>query len=109
MQKLNVGGKVFCTSVDTLTSSEHDEINFFTALFDPEKQHVNNADRDGDDIIFIDRSPIYFDYVLNYLRDGVLQEHLSKKILCGILAEASFFSISVADKANRKQISYSTV
>lgn len=89
---LNVGGKLFATSKSTLTTKEptsmlarmfaEDQDGF---LFTP-----SNLDKNG--AYLIDRSPKYFEPVLNYLRIGQLiyDNHVNPS---GILEEARFFGI----------------
>ncbi|CAH0555312.1 unnamed protein product [Brassicogethes aeneus] len=89
---LNVGGKCFTTSKRTLTNSEptsmlarmfsEDEDGF---LFTPSSMDKNGA-------FLIDRSPTYFEPILNYLRCGqlVYDKHINPQ---GILEEARFFGI----------------
>ena len=60
MIKLNVGGKLFTTTRSTLTRNGCEENYFFKC-------------KDGDDVMFIDRSPVYFEIILDYLRTNVLK------------------------------------
>eukprot|EP01129_Flabellula_baltica_P007657 TRINITY_DN2991_c0_g1_i1.p1 TRINITY_DN2991_c0_g1~~TRINITY_DN2991_c0_g1_i1.p1 ORF type:complete len:343 (+),score=69.68 TRINITY_DN2991_c0_g1_i1:20-1048(+) len=62
--KLNVGGTVFMTSKKTLVSRE---ASYFYGLLSSE---FWGPDEDGE--YFIDRDPIVFDRVLNYMRYGYL-------------------------------------
>uniref|UniRef100_A0A6N2NLV0 Potassium channel tetramerisation-type BTB domain-containing protein n=1 Tax=Salix viminalis TaxID=40686 RepID=A0A6N2NLV0_SALVM len=65
--RLNIGGKKFCTTIDTLTQDEPDSM--LAAMFrgrltvseDPDKGYV-----------FIDRDGKHFRHILNCLRDGVV-------------------------------------
>ncbi|XP_045474395.1 BTB/POZ domain-containing protein KCTD9 [Harmonia axyridis] len=89
---LNVGGKYFTTSRSTLTSKEptsmlarmfaNNEDNY---LFIPSNVDANGA-------YLIDRSPTYFEPILNYLRSGhlIYDTHVNPD---GILQEAKFFGI----------------
>lgn len=56
--KINVGGKIFETTKETLSSCE-----FFKSMFN------NNfsIEKDDNNVIFISRSPKYFKYILEYL------------------------------------------
>jgi hypothetical protein len=56
--RLNVGGKIFETKLDTLENVR------FGLLFDVAQM---NWTQRGD--IFIDRDPTYFRYILNFLRE----------------------------------------
>lgn len=58
--KLNVGGKIFCTTETTLTSRGP---NMLSAMI----QHANPA-KMVDGALFIDRDPRAFRWILNYLR-----------------------------------------
>lgn len=89
---LNVGGKLFTTSKSTLTKKEpmsmlarmfaEDQGDY---LFTPSNIDVNGA-------YLIDRSPTYFEPILNYLRNGQLiyDTNVNPE---GILEEAKFFGI----------------
>ncbi|KIH45685.1 K+ channel tetramerization domain protein [Ancylostoma duodenale] len=55
---LNVGGKKFSTTLETLTSTKPGDHTYFTSL-DYSKGEV-----------FIDRDPTVFKYILNFLREG---------------------------------------
>ncbi|KAK8620333.1 hypothetical protein V6N13_066813 [Hibiscus sabdariffa] len=65
--RLSIGGKKFCTTIDTLTRREPDSM--LAAMFsgrhtlcqDSEKGHV-----------FVDRDGKHFRHILNWLRDGVV-------------------------------------
>lgn len=89
---LNVGGRLFTTSKRTLTSSEPMSMlaRMFAAdnceyMFTPSSTDKNGA-------FLIDRSPTYFEPILNYLRCGqlVYDKHVNPE---GILEEAKFFGI----------------
>jgi hypothetical protein len=63
--KLNVGGKRFETSVQTLRRISH---TFFDAYFSG--RYAQDVCEDGS--IFVDRDGEHFGYVLEYMRDGHL-------------------------------------
>jgi len=64
--KLNVGGEIFMTSKTTLLSQVD---SYFYAMLN----HGNwLPDEEGE--YFIDRNPAVFDRILDYLRDGKLDE-----------------------------------
>jgi hypothetical protein len=63
--KLNIGGKIFMTTSDTLTRSGCDE-NYFSALLSGKIPSL----RDEDGCYFIDRDGKLFAQILNYLRTG---------------------------------------
>lgn len=60
--RLNVGGHFFVTSESTLTKKESMLSAMFSGSFTPEK------DKEG--WVCIDRDGTFFNYILNYLRDG---------------------------------------
>ena len=59
--KLNIGGKIFTTSLTTLTQVKG---TFFSAMFSG--QFNTEPDEDGE--YFIDRDSVYFPIILNHLR-----------------------------------------
>lgn len=58
--KLNIGGSIFMTCIETLTLEKH---NYFSALLSD--QFNTKPHKDGE--YFIDRDPKTFPYILNYL------------------------------------------
>lgn len=89
---LNVGGKYFTTSRSTLTSKE--PTSMLARMFaETEGNYLfipSNVDANG--AYLIDRSPTYFEPILNYLRSGhlIYDSHVNPE---GILQEAKFFGI----------------
>ncbi|KAJ6422583.1 hypothetical protein OIU84_027533 [Salix udensis] len=65
--RLNIGGKKFCTTIDTLTQREPDSM--LAAMFSG--RHTVSEDPDKG-YIFIDRDGKHFRHILNWLRDGVV-------------------------------------
>ncbi|KAH7713932.1 BTB/POZ domain-containing protein KCTD17 [Aphelenchoides avenae] len=65
--RLNVGGKVFQTSTQTLSRDS----DSFLARLVSDNQSIP-IEKDGDGAILIDRNPEYFQIVLDYLRTGRL-------------------------------------
>lgn len=87
--KLNVGGRLFSTSLDTLTKQD----NMLRAMFSGRL----DVSTDADGYILIDRCGRHFEFLLNYLRDDdptyvqiVLQDK-SELELFEILKEAKFY------------------
>ncbi|KAG8237838.1 hypothetical protein J437_LFUL002447 [Ladona fulva] len=89
---LNVGGKLFTTSRATLTSKE--PMSMLARMFAEGDNGYNmipsNVDSSG--AYLIDRSPTYFEPILNYLRNGqlIFDKNINPE---GILEEARFFGI----------------
>lgn len=86
---LNVGGKLFSTTLSTLTEKEP---SCMLARMFSQENYMNPSDIDGQGAFLIDRSPQYFEPILNYLRHGQLiyDPHINPE---GILEEAKFFGI----------------
>ncbi|CAO4369372.1 unnamed protein product [Caenorhabditis nigoni] len=81
--KLDVGGKIFKTSISTLT--KHDSMlktMFLTRI---------PVVKDEDGCIFIDRDSQHFRLILNFLRDGEMALPDSDREVKEVLAEAKFF------------------
>lgn len=87
---LNVGGKCFTTSKRTLISSE--PTSMLARMFSDENSLFSPSSRDKNGAYLIDRSPTYFEPILNYLRCGQLiyDKNINPE---GILEEARFFGI----------------
>ncbi|XP_044271849.1 BTB/POZ domain-containing protein KCTD9 [Tribolium madens] len=89
---LNVGGKYFTTSKSTLTTKEPDSMlaRMFAGDEDGYLFTPSNIDKNG--AFLIDRSPLYFEPIINYLRNGQLiyDGNINPE---GILEEARFFGI----------------
>ncbi|PIA54100.1 hypothetical protein AQUCO_00900578v1 [Aquilegia coerulea] len=65
--RLNIGGKKFCTTRDTLTQREPDSM--LAAMFSG-RHTVHHESEKG--FIFVDRDGKHFRHILNWLRDGVV-------------------------------------
>ncbi|XP_053986681.1 BTB/POZ domain-containing protein KCTD9 isoform X1 [Hylaeus volcanicus] len=93
---LNVGGKYFTTTRDTLTKTEPTSMlaRMFTESTDTE-QRILPSRQDEMGAFLIDRSPTYFEPLLNYLRHGqmTLDANVNPS---GVLAEARFYGIEGA-------------
>lgn len=89
---LNVGGRLFTTSKRTLTSTE--PTSMLARMFSEDNNGYSFTpsiiDKTG--AFLIDRSPTYFEPILNYLRCGqlVFDKNVNPQ---GILEEAKFFGI----------------
>lgn len=84
---LNVGGKLFTTTRNTLV--KHPD-SMLARMFNNSEGWNSAVDKNGS--YLIDRSPEYFEPLLNYLRHGslILNESVSPK---GVLEEAKFFGL----------------
>ena len=60
--ELNVGGTVFCTTINTLLSEKN---SLFETLINKETEQV----KDSNNRYFIDRDGPLFNYILDYLRN----------------------------------------
>ncbi|XP_023224821.1 BTB/POZ domain-containing protein KCTD9 isoform X2 [Centruroides vittatus] len=88
---LNVGGKYFATTRSTLVIKEPNSM--LARMFADEEGNTlwpSAIDKKG--AFLVDRSPVYFEPVLNYLRHGqlVLDKNINPQ---GVLEEARFFGI----------------
>jgi hypothetical protein len=85
--KLNIGGIRFETTLDTVT---REKPTFLSSLVDG--LFMQEPEEDGS--YFIDRSPRYFDIVLDYLRKGsIYLERFQEYELRELEEEASFYQI----------------
>jgi len=89
---LNVGGKLFTTTNMTLTAKE--PFSMLARMFaaDSGSCSLSPSCRDASGAYLIDRSPTYFEPILNFLRHGklILDEGVNPE---GVLEEAQFFGI----------------
>ncbi|XP_076681260.1 BTB/POZ domain-containing protein KCTD9 [Andrena cerasifolii] len=95
---LNVGGQYFTTTRDTLTKTEPMSMlaRMFTETTGSE-QRILPSRQDPNGAFLIDRSPTYFEPLLNYLRHGeiILDANVNA---AGVLAEARFYGLEGAIK-----------
>ncbi|ALC47813.1 CG14647 [Drosophila busckii] len=86
--KLNVGGKIYTTTIDTLMR----EPDSMLARMFSQSGSMMPSEKDEQGAYLIDRSARYFEPIINYLRHGqfVCEENVSLK---GVLEEARFFGI----------------
>ena len=100
---LNVGGRVFQTSRETLYGSA-----FFTSLL----EHDFDGDKDPDGNIFVDRDPKLFQVILNSLRTARRpNQRIIRLWKHELLAECQFYATeSVAARImGRKQVQILTL
>ncbi|KAL9950669.1 hypothetical protein ACROYT_G043202 [Oculina patagonica] len=87
--KLNVGGKIYKTTLDTLRKDPDSMLcAMFSGRFDLKADEEDGA-------YFIDRDAELFRYILNYLRNGELLSVLCKddRLKEELLAEAKFYQV----------------
>ncbi|XP_017321537.1 BTB/POZ domain-containing protein KCTD5 isoform X2 [Ictalurus punctatus] len=96
--RLNVGGTYFLTTTQTLCR-EPKSFLYRLCQEDPEL----HSDKDELGAYLIDRDPVYFGPVLNYLRHGklVLNKNLTEE---GALEEAEFYNITSLIKVVKDRI-----
>eukprot|EP01118_Nematostelium_gracile_P003855 TRINITY_DN1447_c0_g1_i1.p1 TRINITY_DN1447_c0_g1~~TRINITY_DN1447_c0_g1_i1.p1 ORF type:complete len:324 (-),score=92.17 TRINITY_DN1447_c0_g1_i1:40-1011(-) len=84
--ELNVGGKLFSTTMMTLRK---DPDSMLYAMF----SGVYKSKKDKNGAYFIDRDGTYFRYILNYLRDGAVDLMNEESKLRQLLREAQYYQI----------------
>jgi len=85
--RLNIGGTLFTTLLDTLTSQE----TFFSGLMSGKF----NAVKDEHEAYFIDRDPRNFGIILNYLRgQEIFVDDLSENQLKELVSDCEFYQVS---------------
>merc|ERR1712150_80614 len=82
----NVGGHLFCTSIQTLMTGD----TMLSVMFS--KRMPLNRDKDG--YVFIDRDGKHFRIILNFLRDGFIPRPSTNLDIKELKIEAEFYSIS---------------
>lgn len=88
---LNVGGKLFTTTRSTLTQQYPGSMLAAMFSHNPDEAWSSSVDESG--AYLIDRSPRYFEPILNYLRHGqlILDKNVNPE---GVLEEAKFFGLT---------------
>lgn len=84
---LNVGGRIFVTSRDTLTRDPESML----ACMLTEGLPAASQDKDGN--LVIDRDGDTFKYILNFLRDGSCVYPLDFHTRAELLREANYFQV----------------
>ncbi|XP_048498351.1 FH protein interacting protein FIP2 isoform X2 [Beta vulgaris subsp. vulgaris] len=85
--RLNIGGKKFCTTVDTLTQRDPDSM--LAAMFSGRHTVCQDPDKG---YIFVDRDGEHFRHILNWLRDGVIPT-LKDSDYAELLREAEYYQL----------------
>jgi len=85
--KLNVGGSLFQTTLQTLVSSRHTQGSMLQRMFSGTVDVL--TDEEG--YVLIDRDGKHFGAILNYLRDGIIRIPTNKQDLYELLKEAQFY------------------
>ncbi|KAM1055475.1 hypothetical protein ACFX2I_028968 [Malus domestica] len=98
---LNVGGKKFSTTVDTLTQRQPDSM--LAAMFSG--RHTLRQDKKG--YVFIDRDGEHFLHILNWLRDGEIPK-LEASQYAEVVKEAKYYQLlglvdGILDVLNSKE------
>ena len=88
---LNVGGRIFLTSRETLTK---DSDSMLARMFN-EALPASCQDKDGNYVI--DRDGDSFKYILNYLRDACCVLPLTYHARAELLREADFYQVKDND------------
>ncbi|KAI3987374.1 hypothetical protein MKX01_022655 [Papaver californicum] len=85
--RLNIGGKKFSTTIDTLTQREPDSM--LAATFSG--RHTLSQDSEMGPV-FVDRDGKHFRHILNWLRDGVIPV-LKDSEYMELLREAEYYQL----------------
>eukprot|EP01114_Cavostelium_apophysatum_P015092 TRINITY_DN4046_c0_g1_i1.p1 TRINITY_DN4046_c0_g1~~TRINITY_DN4046_c0_g1_i1.p1 ORF type:complete len:340 (-),score=67.20 TRINITY_DN4046_c0_g1_i1:60-974(-) len=85
--KLNVGGTYFMTSLDTLRASGDSYLGALAS-----GRHNTKLGEDG--AFFIDRNPVYFGYILDFLRNQELILPKEDHVKRAVLKEAEYFALT---------------
>lgn len=98
--KLNVGGKIYKTSRSLLCRYRKSLLCELVSEKLKEKNHPNGKEKE----IFIDRNGNRFEYILDFLRDGILIIENDLNLLTKILIEASYFRLDPLIDILKKKI-----
>ncbi|RYR32602.1 hypothetical protein Ahy_A10g047137 isoform A [Arachis hypogaea] len=90
--RLNIGGKKFCTTTDTLTQREPDSM--LAAMFSGRHTLCLDSDKamSNSGYVFVDRDGKHFRHILNWLRDGVVPT-LEDSEYNELLREAEYYQL----------------
>ncbi|GJR56553.1 FH protein interacting protein FIP2 [Tanacetum coccineum] len=85
--RLNIGGKKFCTTMDTLTQREPHSM--LAAMFSGRHTVCKDSEKG---YVFLDRDGKHFRHILNWLRDGVVP-NLTDSECSELLREAEYYQL----------------
>jgi len=86
--KLNVGGQIFNINNNTLMMNAPDSM-----LTDMFNGNMNPESLDENGVVFIDRPPKYFQFILNYIK--TLKVDVDDADMDGVLEEAQFYGLDL--------------
>ncbi|XP_048321368.1 FH protein interacting protein FIP2 [Ziziphus jujuba] len=100
--RLNIGGKKFCTTIDTLTQREPDSM--LAAMFTG-RRTISQDPENG--FVFVDRDGKHFRHILNWLRDGAVPV-LKDSQYAELLREAGYYQLfglidGISDVMNQRK------
>ncbi|XAR64860.1 hypothetical protein NMG60_11008740 [Bertholletia excelsa] len=85
--RLNIGGKKFCTTIDTLTQRDPDSM--LAAMFSGRHTACQDSEKG---YVFVDRDGKHFRHILNWLRDGIVPT-LEDNEYAELLQEAEYYQL----------------
>ncbi|KAB2049492.1 hypothetical protein E1A91_A13G187400v1 [Gossypium mustelinum] len=85
--RLSIGGKKFCTTIDTLTRREPDSM--LAAVFSSRHTVYQDSEKG---YVFVDRDGKHFRHILNWLRDGVVPT-LTDSEYSELIREAEYYQL----------------
>ncbi|WRX24331.1 Pentapeptide repeat - like 5 [Theobroma cacao] len=85
--RLNIGGKKFCTTIDTLTCREPESM--LAAMFSGRHTLCQDSEKG---YVFVDRDGKHFRHILNWLRDGVVPT-LTDSGYSELIREAEYYQL----------------
>ncbi|KAB1995867.1 hypothetical protein ES319_D13G190800v1 [Gossypium barbadense] len=88
--RLSIGGKKFCTTIDTLTRREPDSM--LAAVFSSRHTVYQDSEKG---YVFVDRDGKHFRHILNWLRDGVVPT-LTDSEYSELIREAEYYQLLIS-------------
>jgi len=99
LMKVNVGGKIFQTTKDTLLKGS----KFFRDLLSSQQSSANLVKDEEQAALFIDRNPKYFELLLDYLRSGYLPSSKEEDLRSTLQKEATFYGIDLPKPSKQQE------